>query len=85
VTVAAECGLKRLDRRPQASPGVQCRKTLQCRSVAIGNTVTRSWPPRCFRVPLGALQAFGVDDPWFGGRIIACDAKAHGSVRMMGR
>jgi hypothetical protein len=40
----------------------------------------RGW----FDVPLAALNAFGIDNLWLGGRIIGCDAEAHGSVRVMG-
>jgi hypothetical protein len=40
--------------------------------------------PGWFHVPLAALHAFGLDNLWLGGRIIGCDAEAHGSVRVMG-
>jgi hypothetical protein len=40
--------------------------------------------PGWFHVPLAALNASGVDNLWLGGRIIGCDAQAHGSVRVMG-
>ena len=40
--------------------------------------------PGWFHVPLAALQAGGFDNLWLGGRIIGCDAQAHGSVRVMG-
>lgn len=40
--------------------------------------------PGWFHVPLEALHAFEIDNLWLGGRIVGCDAQAHGSVRVMG-
>jgi hypothetical protein len=40
--------------------------------------------PGWFHVPLAALEASRMDNLFLGGRIIGCDAEAHGSVRVMG-
>lgn len=40
--------------------------------------------PGYFQVPYDALRAAGIDNLWYGGRVIGADAEAYGSVRVMG-
>lgn len=37
-----------------------------------------------YHVPLAAIHAAGLDNLWAGGRVIGCDERAYGSVRVMG-
>jgi hypothetical protein len=35
-------------------------------------------------VPLAAIRAAGLDNLWYGGRVIGADSRAYGSIRVMG-
>jgi len=37
-----------------------------------------------YHVPLAAIHAAGLDNLWVGGRVIGCEERAYGSVRVMG-
>lgn len=37
-----------------------------------------------YHVPLGAIEADGIDNLWYGGRVIGADPMAYGSIRVMG-
>ncbi|WP_018697967.1 FAD-dependent oxidoreductase [Amorphus coralli] len=37
-----------------------------------------------FHVPLDAVRARGLDNVWYGGRVIGADSLAYGSIRVMG-